>query len=381
MPETMAVILRDQPRFLSQHFEVALVTSPGCELNRLAHEGVSVHVVPMRRGISPLQDFVSVCRMVLLMFELRPEIVHSYTPKAGLVCMLAAWLCRVPIRVHTFTGLIWPTRQGWKQRMLKTVDSLLCACATHIVPEGRGVLQDLQAGQITSKPLYVIGHGNVAGVDVEYFSPHASGLEYACAQLRLLYKIEKTDFVYAFVGRLNRDKGVNELLAAFENLPNHSRLIVVGGLDDTAPVSNQAMSTLTSHPRIHWVGFQHDIRPALLAADVLVLPSYREGFPNVVLQAGAMERPVVATDISGCNEIIAPGLNGWLVPVKNTQALTLTMRQALNTPVTSLQAMGRSARKRVVERFERGEHWRRMLAFYSSLDIRTRPFQTMHKDE
>jgi hypothetical protein len=173
VPETLAVILRDQPRFLGQHFDVDLVTSPGSKWCTLAHEGVPVHAVPMQRGISPIRDFVSVCRMVWLMLKLQPDIVHSYTPKAGLVCMLAAWVCRVPVRVHTFTVLIWPTAQGWKQSLLKVVDRLLCACATHIVPEGAGVLHDLQMGQITGKPLRVIGHGNIAGVDVGHFSPLA----------------------------------------------------------------------------------------------------------------------------------------------------------------------------------------------------------------
>jgi glycosyltransferase involved in cell wall biosynthesis len=366
VPETLTVILRDQPRFLSQHFDVALVTSPGSELSTLAHEGVPVHAVPMQRGISPIRDFVSVCRMVWLMLKLRPDIVHSYTPKAGLVCMLAAWVCRVPVRVHTFTGLIWPTAQGWKQSLLKVVDRLLCACATHIVPEGAGVLQDLQMGQITGKQLRVIGHGNIAGVDVGHFSPLDSGLASACTLLRQRFGIGITDFVYVFVGRLNRDKGFNELLAAFGHLPDHCRLLVVGGVDETAPISDHVVQTLKSHPRIHWLGFQQDIRPALQAANVLVLPSYREGFPNVVLQAGAMERPVIATNISGCNEVITPGLNGWLVPVKDAAALAVTMHQALNSSTDVLQAMGRSARERVVDRFERGAHWQRMLSFYTS---------------
>lgn len=372
VPETLVTILKDQPRFLSRHYDVVLATSFGCELAELATENVPVYVVPMRRGISPVLDLISVFRMCVLMLKLQPDIVHSYTPKAGLVCMLAACVCRVPFRVHTFTGLIWPTANGWRQRLLKAIDRVLCACATHIIPEGCGVLRDLKTGQITSKPLCVIGHGNIAGVNIEYFSTKAKGLDVRCKQLRQHFGIDDGHFVFVFVGRLNCDKGIDELLAAFVKLPEHSRLLIVGGLDESAPISGQALHVLETHPRVHWMGFQQDIRPSLVAADVLVLPSYREGFPNVLLQAGAMELAVIATDISGCNEVVTPHLNGWLVPVKNSAALAISMRYALLTPPSILIDMGRAARQRVVERFERTSHWNRMLTYYHSLTNKIR---------
>ena len=187
-------------------------------------------------------------------------------------------------------------------------------------------------------------------------------------QLRKHCGIDQQGFVFVFVGRLNRDKGINELLTAFDQLPDCSQLLIVGGLDESAPISAQALHLLEAHPRVHWLGFQQDIRPALLAADVLVLPSYREGFPNVVLQAGAMGLPVIATNISGCNEVITPGLNGWLVPAKDSGALAQSMRLAMLSPPSVLKDMGCAARKRVVDRFERSAHWQRMLAFYHSAD-------------
>ena len=379
VPETLAVILREQPRFLSQHFDVSLVTSPGTDLDKLLEEGVPVYKVPMQRGISLFSDLGSLCRMVWLMLRLRPDLVHSYTPKAGLVCMVAAWVCRVPVRVHTFTGLIWPTAQGWRQRLLKAVDRLLCACATHIVPEGEGVKHDLQAGQITSRPLEVLGHGNIAGVDVAYFSSEDEGVSEAAVDLRKTYGVQDTDFVFVYVGRLNADKGLHELLSAFDELPEHCRLLVVGGVDQAAPLDAMNMRVLVSHPRIHWLGFQRDIRPALQASNILVLPSYREGFPNVVLQAGAMRLPVVATNISGCNEVITPGLNGWLVPAKDVQALVTAMHQALGSSAEELQRMGQAARERVAERYERGGHWNRLLSFYRSLLARVQVCQPPRK--
>jgi glycosyltransferase involved in cell wall biosynthesis len=367
VPETLAVILRDQPKFLNIHFDVSLVTSTGTELGLLSSENVPIHIVPMKRGISPAHDFVSLCRMILLFRSLRPDIVHSYTPKAGLVCMLAAWICRVPVRIHTFTGLIWPTQFGLLKVLLKMVDRILCSCATYIIPEGLGVLADLKSGQITIKPLEVIGHGNIAGVDVEYFSPLSSGLSDKRTNLLKTHLINQDDFVFAYIGRLNRDKGINELLAAFVKLPDHCRLLLVGALDETKPISPDTRRILDSHPRVHWLGFQQDVRPALLVANVLVLPSYREGFPNVVLQSGAMERPVIATNISGSNEAITPDFNGWLVLPGNAKDLELTMLQALAMPTPALHELGRNARQRVVARYERSAHWQRMLNLYHYL--------------
>ena len=369
VPETLAHILRDQPRFLNGYFDVTLVTSPGPVSMTLEHEGVPVYRVPMQRGIHLTRDLWSILCMVLLMLKLRPDIVHSYTPKAGLVCMLSAWFCRVPVRVHTFTGLIWPTAQGWRRWLLMSVDRLLCACATHVVPEGQGVKRDLESGRITVKSSQPIGNGNIAGVNVEHFSPEADGVAVAVTSLRNSLGIESGDFVYVFVGRLNRDKGLGELICAFESLPENCKLLIVGDVDNTAPLSNKSMNSLQTHPCIHWLGFQQDIRPVLKAAHVLVLPSYREGFPNVVLQAGAMALPVIATNISGCNEVIQPGLNGWLVPARSASALADAMRTACHTQQEVLHEMGRAARAQIIERFERQGHWGRMLAFYESLSI------------
>lgn len=368
VPETLATILKSQPHYLARYFQVALATSPGETLLQVAHsEGLAIHAVPMTRGISVLRDLLSVVRMVQVLRKVQPDLVHSYTPKAGLVTMLAAWLCRVSVRVHTFTGLIFPTSQGFRQRLLIWVDRLICACATHIVPEGLGVRKDLENFRITRKPLRVIGYGNIAGVDTAYFSPMASGVVESATELRKKLAIEAEDFLFCFVGRLNKDKGLAELMCAFSELPSIAHLVLVGGLDPTAPVDAATLAAIKSHPRVHQLGFLKDIRPALRAADVLVLPSYREGFPNAVLQAGAMELPVIATDINGCNEVIEPGYNGWLVPPRDAQTLSDAMRQAMQTSVHVRREMGQQARVRVKQRFERQLHWERMVAFYQEL--------------
>lgn len=368
VPDTLASILIGQPNYLAKHFDVSLVTSPGSLVERVEqNEGLSVRTVPMERGINPFKDLISIWHMWRTLRRLRPDIVHSYTPKAGLVTMVSAWLCGVPVRVHTFTGLIFPTATGVKQKILIWVDRLICACATHVVPEGLGVQHDLESYRITSKPLKVIGHGNIAGVDTEHFSPEAVGVRAAAAELRARLKLEPQAMVFCFVGRLNKDKGVAELCTAFDALPEQAHLLLAGGLDHSAPISDDLQKKVKNHPRIHALGFMEDIRPALHLANVLVLPSYREGFPNVVLQAGSMALPVIATDINGCNEIIEPGFNGWLVPPRDAKALMVAMQEAMQTPSSSRKEMGTSARSRVQQWFEQRQHWERMKLFYQGL--------------
>lgn len=365
VPETLQTILAFQPRFLNRSFSVHLASSAETTGKQLSlREGVPCHTVAMKRGISPFSDVLSIFSMCWLLIKLKPSVVQSYTPKAGLVTMIAAFLCRVPVRVHTFTGLIFPTQTGLKKKLLVNIDRLICMCATKVVPEGQGVKKDLLAYGVTRKAMSVIGHGNIAGVNLDFFQPGIQSVLVKSDALKIDLGITEGNFVFCYIGRLNRDKGLQELAQAFLKLPENTHLIVVGGLDAEAPVDNQTLTLLHNHKRIHLLGFQSDIRHALEACDVLVLPSYREGFPNVVLQAGAMAKPAVVTDISGSNEIIEPGVNGWVAKPRDIETLQQAMLQSVGTSGESLRAMGLVARSRIVERFDQAAHWERMKEFY-----------------
>ncbi|WP_132978992.1 glycosyltransferase family 4 protein [Pigmentiphaga sp. D-2] len=369
VPETLHTILRDQPKHLADFFDIQLVTSPDpvcVDIERV--EGVPVHKITMSRGISPLLDLISIFRMWLLFLSHRPNIVHSYTPKAGLIAMIAAWITFIPIRVHTFTGLIFPTQKGWKKKLLINVDRLICGCATTIVPEGLGIKRDLLNNKITKKRLEIIGNGNIAGVDISFFDPDAPCVLTSAHSLRDKLNLASHDnFVFCFIGRLNKDKGISELLAAFRLLPENAHLLVVGKIDETSPISTTEIESLDTHPRIHHIGFQSDIRAALKLASIVVLPSYREGFPNVLLQAGAMRVPAIATDINGSNEIISNDFNGWLIPPKNYESLANAMKQALEKPKFELERMGRNARENIIKNFDRKIYWQKLRAFYTNL--------------
>ena len=366
VPEALATILRDQPRFLSRQFDVTLATSPGSELTAIAeNERVPVELVPMVRGIDLAADVRSIVRMARLIRRLRPDAVHSYTPKAGLVAMTAAAFCRVPVRIHNFTGLIFPIHSGVKRAALMWADRLTALCATRVIPEGDGVRRDLQRFAITRKPLHVIGHGNIAGVDTSHFSPDDEDVQRAAQRLAADIGLQGTDRVFCFIGRLHRDKGLKELIQAFTKLPPNSRLVIVGAPDESAPIDPATESGL-AQPRIHRLGFQQDIRPALAVSDALVLPSYREGFPNVILQAGAMRLPVLAANVSGCNEFVTPGVNGWLVEPRDGDDLWRAMLEAMMLPRDELEAMGEESRRRVRERHERVAYWETLRRFYEA---------------
>ena len=332
-------------------YEVVAVSSPGPAMGEISErEGVKTIAVPMHREISPLNDLKSLWGLIKVLRKEKPTMVHSMTPKAGLLSMMAAWVCRVPVRLHTFTGLVFPTSTGLKQKILIFTDRLTCACATHIVPEGEGVKNDLINYKITKKPMKVLGYGNVRGIDLKRFDPELPEVK-AEAE-----KIRKEDVLtFIFIGRLVGDKGINELVEAFkvvhEKFPA-TRLILVGRLEPNLdPLLPVTLEEIDRNNAILTTGEVKDVRPWLLASDALVFPSYREGFPNVVIEAGAMGLPSIVTDINGSREIIIEGENGTIVPSKNEQALERAMEKFIDS-TESTKAMSDKARKLIADRFD-----------------------------
>lgn len=365
VPITLESLLNDQLRMLNEHYEVVAVSSPGKEMQILRErEGIRTIEVPMERRISPIKDFISLIRMIRVFIKERPYMVHSMTPKAGLISMLAGWITRVPVRMHTFTGLVFPTATGWKQRLLMCTDWLTCACATHVNPEGAGVKRDLMAYGITKKPLRIIGNGSICGVDMAYFDRTEAVMKQAVA-----YR-EEGCFTFCFVGRIVRDKGINELVSAFVRLYQQYpqvRLLLVGPFENKVdPVLPETEKAIQEHPAIRFMGFQSDVRPFLVASDALVLPSYREGFPNVVLQAGAMGQPSIVTNINGSNEIILPNENGVIIPSKDEEALYRAMENFLFYP-EEIQRMAKKARSLIASRYDRKVLWEALLKAYKRL--------------
>lgn len=332
-------------------YEVVAVSSPGQKLDAIAErEGVKTVGVKMERHISPLKDVVSLFKLVRVFRRERPDMVHSMTPKAGLLCMMAAWMVRVPVRIHTFTGLVFPTSTGFKKKLLMATDRLTCRCATHVIPEGEGVKNDLISHNITRKPLRVLGYGNVRGIDLTHYSRNNPDILAETEKLR-----KPNLFTFIYVGRLVGDKGINELVRAFvrlnEGFPK-TRLLLVGAHEPNLdPLQQETLNEFVTNKAIKAVGSQTDVRPWLAASDALVFPSYREGFPNVVIEAGAMDLPSIVTDINGSREIIRNGVNGIIIPVCDENALYEAMKSML-IDEGSRRNMASNARQLVASRYE-----------------------------
>lgn len=365
VPGSLAAFCRGLLRELQEQegYEVVAVSSPGTELDELgSREGVRTAAVAMERHISPWRDLKSLWRLVKVFRREQPAMVHSMTPKAGLLSMIAAWICRVPVRVHTFTGLVFPTATGLTQRILILTDRITCACATHVIPEGEGVKNDLINYKITRKPLKVLGHGNVRGIDLGHYNPELPEVQAEAAKLR-----RPDAFTFVFVGRLVRDKGINELVEALHRLHSeypHTRLLLVGEMEqDLDPLKPETLNEIKHNDAIEAVGRQSDVRPWLAASDALVFPSYREGFPNVVIEAGAMGLPSIVTDINGSREIIIEGRNGVIIPPRDTEALYNAMKRLVGTP-TEATAMGAAARPLIASRYEQTYVRRCLKEFY-----------------
>ena len=366
VPQSLETFCKGMLKELSEHYEVIALSSPGEALDIIEkREGVRTIAVPMERHISILKDLKSLFALIRVFRNERPDMVHSITPKAGLLCMMAAWWTRVPVRIHTFTGLVFPTSRGFIKRVLMLTDKLTCACATHIIPEGEGVKKDLIDNKITRKPLQVLGYGNIRGVDMDYYS-RTHEVEEKAAVLR-----DSSRFTFLFVGRIVRDKGINELVAAFQRLAVENpyvRLFLVGAYEENLdPVDSLTVEAIKKESRLVSVGRKSgtDLLAYYAASDCFVFPSYREGFPNTVLEAGAMGLPSIVTDINGSREIIEDGFNGRVVTPRDTDALYEAMKWMIENP-EKRKSMAGVSRGHIQMHYEQG-YVRRCLHEYYRL--------------
>ena len=394
IPASLNTFCKGQLKMLSEHYEMVAVSSPEKELKWIEErEGVRTIEVPMERHISIVKDLKSLYKMIQVFRKEKPYIVHSMTPKAGLISMWAGKICGVPVRMHTYTGLVFPTTTGMKQKILIWMDKLLCSCATYINPEGQGVANDLKKFKITKKPLHIIGNGNVRGIDAEYWKRSNEERKTKDEERKTKDEERKTKdeerktkdeerktkdeernsslkskvFTFVFVGRIVGDKGINELIEAFKRLKPHSaKLVLVGTFEEKLdPVKPETKQEIDKNPNIEWVGRQADVRPFYEQADAFVFPSYREGFPNTVLEAGSMGLPSIVTNINGANEIIIPEENGLIIPSKDSEALYQAMQRFIDEPEL-VNKMANNARKMVINRYEQKYIWEELLKVYQS---------------
>ena len=376
VPLSLKVLLKGQLRFMASNgFDVKGVSSEGEELREVhENEGIAVEAITMSRKITPFQDLKSLWEMWNFLRKEKPQIVHTHTPKAGIIGMLAARLAGVPHRLHTVAGLPLMEATGTKRKILNFVEKLTYSSATRVYPNSKGLYDFILQNNFTqSNKLKIIANGSSNGINTTFFSP-AQVSEIEKVALREKLNIHSDDFVFVFVGRIVSDKGINELIKAFSELQaagNNEltgiKLLLVGGLEsDLDPLNPETLAEINQNKDIISAGFQQDVRPFFAISDALVFPSYREGFPNVVMQAGAMGLPSIVSDINGCNEIIVEGENGLIIPSKNVEKLKekmLTLARDKNLYIK----LKENSRRMIENRYEQSVVWKALLEEYEGL--------------
>ena len=392
-------LLKGQLKFLNQYFEVVGVAKDTGVLKDVSErEGIRVVDAPLERPISLVKDIKGLWFLYRLFRKEKPWCVHANTPKGSLLAMIAAWFACVPHRVYTVTGLRYQGAHGFLRTILKTMERLSCLFATNVIPEGQGVLQCLKRDNITKKSLQVIHYGNINGKDTEFFSRdntiQTASLKLSDKQIHLRYLSEKearslvrselgfsnNDFIFVFIGRLVNDKGLGELADAIRKLENENleiKLLLIGEIDgEDDALAKDKLNYLMQSKNVKYIGVQSDIRPYLMASDVLVFPSYREGFPNVPLEAGALGLPAIVTNINGSNEIIEDGVNGKIIqaPLDNNGMRVNDITNELYTMMKwfyyhpeEVKRMGENARPIICERYEQHNVWKALLEYYKQL--------------
>ncbi len=364
-PQTCLVIV-DRLRALREAgFQVTLVSAPGKLLDQTAaEEGVEAVPVPMRRAMAPLGDLVSLARLWWILRKRRPEVVEFSTPKAGMLGSLAAWLRGVPHRVYLLRGLKLETASGFKRHILLLAERLAAACAHVVVCNSESLrARALELGIAPERKLVLLGEGSSHGVDTMRFSPGPT-------DVRKRLQLEAGDPVIGFVGRLTRDKGVPELVEAFETLRKVEpsvRLLLVGWFDEAEDALDGSLrARILAHPQICCTGFVGATAAYYRAMDVMVLPTRREGFPNAVLEAAATGVPVVTTTATGSRDSVIDGMTGVLIPPGSPDAIAGAVLALLRDPARRLE-MGKAARAWASERFESGRVLGLNTAFYREL--------------
>jgi glycosyltransferase involved in cell wall biosynthesis len=371
VPISLKLLLAGQMKYMKERgWEVITVSAEGRELDQVKrNEGVQHLVVPFTRKITPLADLKCIWQLIQLFNREKPDIVHTHTPKAGLLGMIAANLAGVKIRIHTLAGIPAMAAEGGKKSLLETAEKWTYSNATEVWPNSQGLRKFVvKNGLCPESKLRVIGKGSTNGVDLEKYSREALKENHlVAATMRILPGDD--EFIILAVGRLVKDKGIEELVSAFLNskITNRSKLVLLGAFEqDLNPLSAETIATIQDHPKIIQIDWSDHVSHYLALADVLVHPSHREGFPNVLLEAGAMQVPVICSDIIGNSDIITQQKTGLMFPVKDAVAL----KEALEFAFVKRDRMAQYAinlYQEVVTNYDRKKIHQEILANYQRL--------------
>ncbi|AWW29132.1 glycosyltransferase family 1 protein [Echinicola strongylocentroti] len=357
VPLSLKLLLSGQMKYMkTAGWDVQMVSADGKEVNEvIAKEGCEHQSIPFTRQITPLQDLVCLWKLYQFLKSEQPDIVHTHTPKAGLLGMLAAKLAGVKTRIHTVAGLPYVVTKDNKRKMLENAERWTFKYATHVWPNSLSLKSFIEKEQLARpEKLEVLGNGSSNGVDLVRFSrENLKENHLVAATMRVMPG--ENDFIILAVGRLVKDKGIQELVEAFlkSRIVNKSKLVLLGDYEQHLdPVDEDVIRKIEDHPRIVQVSWSDHVEHYLAISDVLVHASHREGFPNVILEAGAMQVPVICSDIPGNTDIVRNKKTGLVFPVKSVSVLKDALEFAY-VKRESMQVLADTLYKEVVEKFDR----------------------------
>lgn len=371
VPLTLGFIRGQVDYMQRQGFEIHAVSSPSEELVAFgSSQQIEAHAVEMPRKVSPLHDLSAVRQLIRVLRTLRPIIVHAHTPKGGLLGMISAWLARVPVRIYHIRGMPYMTATGRRRILLKTTERISCKLAHKVFCVSHSIRDvAIRDGICPAEKIVVFGGGSGNGVDSSGRFKPAQFSRAERNAMRQRFGIQDNALVIGFVGRIVRDKGVEDLSAAWSSIRQSypfARLVFVGPLEPQDAISKDTLATLMGDKRVLFTGSVADTSTMYPVFDLVVLPTYREGFPNVPLEAAAMELAVVATDIPGCIDAIRDGVTGTLVPPRDAKALRIAIERYLDDPELR-ERHGRAGRERVLREFRQEDIWKAIYQEYTRL--------------
>ncbi|MBP7699059.1 MAG: glycosyltransferase family 4 protein [Saprospiraceae bacterium] len=358
VPVSLQKLLTGQMKFMKDNgFEVIMMSADGPEISEVVtREGCPHIIIPLTRKITPLQDLKALYILIKHIRKIKPDIVHTHTPKAGLIGMLAAFLTRVPIRIHTVAGLPLETQRGIKRKLLIAIEKITYWCANEVWPNSKSLYNFVLEHKLTNcDKLHIIGHGSTNGIDVvEYDATILNADILNEVKQKLNYSASYKYLL--FVGRVVKDKGIEELVAVFKSLSavfSNLKLIIVGPYEnDLDPISSEVEDEIKINPAIISTGYSNYVKYYMHIADIFVFPSHREGFPNVLMQAALMDCPVAASRITGNVDIIEHQLNGLLFEKGNKTELYASIeRLLLDTDLTKI--ISSKLREKIIANFDR----------------------------
>ncbi len=372
VPMALKVLLRGQMRYMKKAgFEVIMVSADGAERNDvMQYEGCPHQIIPMTRKITPFADALSFWKLYRLLKKEKPDIVHSHTPKAGLLAMLAAKYAGVKIRIHTVAGLRFMTASGFTRTILTRMEKITAHAATHVWPNSLSLLNYVKQHKLApDEKLEIIGRGSSNGVDLARFSKSVLAEE-GIRNARKVLSHDPSLFYILSVGRIVKDKGISELAKAFSALYKENdrlRLVLVGTFEEKLdPLDDDVMKLIKSHPGIILAGWHDEVEFFMHIANLLVHASYREGFPNVVLQAGAMECPIVCSRIEGNIDIVDEDINGLIFIAGSERDLYDKLKLAISDP-EGMRKKAALLRRKIEENFNRSFVQEKLRQKYAAL--------------